>query len=781
MYFEQEKCTWLGKAQSKIGYLSRTLRDNLQLGGCDEYIIYQITTLRNLIDFVCCSDNQSLVYAAMGYGSKLCDLFEIQGCFSGCCNVVVINQGGGGGGGSATNDWSLEGNTGVTSGILGTLDNNDWQLYSNGRFLMNFESDKVLIDFNLPFKSTEDGSTSTEFLWYDASTSSSIWRFLTSSTVSAYFKLEASSALIYATNNIDSFSATTYFADYIVSSVSYNSAGSSLVQTWQTLSFESPYAGFYVNQSAQLRISNFINNTSGIFSTSSLTGNRTYTLPDASGTLALTSDFNTYVPTSREITINGVTQDLSANRSWIISTSSGTVTLVSVGNLSPLFTTSVSNPSTTPSISFSQVSQSQNLVFASPNGSSGNPAFRALVLADLPSGLGTVTSVGLSLGATLSSIFSVAGSPITSSGSFTLSAASQSQNLVYASPNGASGTPTFRTLVSADLPAGTGTVTSVSVANLSPLFTASVATATTTPSVTFSQVSQSQNLVFASPNGSSGNPTFRALVASDLPSGLWLLGGNSLAANGVIGSTTNFPVSVQTNGAEVVRFLSDGLARVNYLTIQSGINNVGVTISTDGLTGGIPIIFSTKGGVGITFNSPISCSTFFMTSSVAGSKITIANSGNQTNTDSAYSDIRMSCSYVPSGAGVGSFTQINLTPTFNHNASGVTQRSTGILWNPTLTNIKGKTDFLFSSYSYGSIDNNVMFLRSEGNIQSLHRGNLQFFTSSAVNMQGGDGIMYIAQATASPSGNPPSGGFFMWSDGTNLKVRNSAGTTVNLI
>ena len=45
---------------------------------------------------------------------------------------------------------------------------------------------------------------------------------------------------------------------------------------------------------------------------------------------------------------------------------------------------------------------------------------------------------------------------------------------------------------------GTGTVTSVSVGNLSPLFTASVATATTTPSITFAQVSQAQNLVFAS-------------------------------------------------------------------------------------------------------------------------------------------------------------------------------------------------------------------------------------------------------------------------------------------
>jgi hypothetical protein len=64
---------------------------------------------------------------------------------------------------------------------------------------------------------------------------------------------------------------------------------------------------------------------------------------------------------------------------------SGTVTSVSSGNLSPLFNTSVASPTTTPAFSFSQISQAQNLFYASPNGSSGNPTFRAIVAADLPS------------------------------------------------------------------------------------------------------------------------------------------------------------------------------------------------------------------------------------------------------------------------------------------------------------------------------------------------------------------------------------------------------------
>lgn len=62
---------------------------------------------------------------------------------------------------------------------------------------------------------------------------------------------------------------------------------------------------------------------------------------------------------------------------------SGTVTSFSSGNFSPLFTTSVTNSTTTPSLSFTGISQLQNLVYASPNGSSGVPSFRSLAVADI--------------------------------------------------------------------------------------------------------------------------------------------------------------------------------------------------------------------------------------------------------------------------------------------------------------------------------------------------------------------------------------------------------------
>lgn len=65
--------------------------------------------------------------------------------------------------------------------------------------------------------------------------------------------------------------------------------------------------------------------------------------------------------------------------------SSGSVTSFSAGNLSPLFTTTVTNPTTTPNLSFSLSSQASNLVFMSPAATSGVPTFRSLVKADLPS------------------------------------------------------------------------------------------------------------------------------------------------------------------------------------------------------------------------------------------------------------------------------------------------------------------------------------------------------------------------------------------------------------
>jgi hypothetical protein len=64
-------------------------------------------------------------------------------------------------------------------------------------------------------------------------------------------------------------------------------------------------------------------------------------------------------------------------------------------------------------------------------------------------GSGTVTSVGLSMP---SGTFSVSNTPITTNGELVVALVSQSANLVFASPNGSAGVPTWRSLVAADIP-----------------------------------------------------------------------------------------------------------------------------------------------------------------------------------------------------------------------------------------------------------------------------------------------------------------------------------------
>ena len=94
----------------------------------------------------------------------------------------------------------------------------------------------------------------------------------------------------------------------------------------------------------------------------------------------------------------------------------------------------------------------------------GNLYFNGSLLQSSASS-GTVTSVAL----TVPAILSVAGSPITSSGTLAVSLATQSANTVFAGPTtGGAATPTFRAIVDADVPNnitidGTNNVTWASV------------------------------------------------------------------------------------------------------------------------------------------------------------------------------------------------------------------------------------------------------------------------------------------------------------------------------
>lgn len=129
-------------------------------------------------------------------------------------------------------------------------------------------------------------------------------------------------------------------------------------------------------------------------------------------------------------------------------------------------------------------SQVANKFYASPNGSSGTPSFRAIVAADVPTlnqnttgNAATVTTIP-----TLSGDVSNTGNNVSVSGSVVKSVVLNTPNVVFSTPIN---------------------------------FSTSSSTATGTLSLN----TQSANTVFTGPStGSAATPTFRSLVANDIPS-----------------------------------------------------------------------------------------------------------------------------------------------------------------------------------------------------------------------------------------------------------------------
>ncbi len=199
-------------------------------------------------------------------------------------------------------------------------------------------------------------------------------------------------------------------------------------------------------------------------------------------------------------------------------------------------------------------------------------------------GTGTVTSVGLALPAE----FSVSNSPVTGAGNLTGTWVSQVAKWVLAAPNASAGTPTFRALLASDIPAlayaPQTSGTAILKGNGSGGFTAAVADS----DYAAAPGSQTANRVYAAPNGSAGTPTFRALVAADIPALSY-------------GNITN-------SGTPVVNTLPKYTSTTGTAVAPSGVtvdasNNVSTpgTISTGGAaSGSVMFSGSTSGSAKIT-------------------------------------------------------------------------------------------------------------------------------------------------------------------------------------
>jgi hypothetical protein len=195
---------------------------------------------------------------------------------------------------------------------------------------------------------------------------------------------------------------------------------------------------------------------------------------------------------------------------------------------------------------------------------------------------GTVTSVAAAAGTGIS----VSGSPITTSGTITITntAPDQVVSLTGAGTTAVTGTYPNFTITSND--AFTGTVTSVggtgTVSGLTLTGTVTTSGNLTlggTLAVTPSDfASQSANTVLAAPDGSAGTPTFRALVAADVPT----LNQNTTGTAANVTGTVAIANGGTGQTTQTAAF--DALAPTTTkgdLIVDNGTNNVRLAVGVD--------------------------------------------------------------------------------------------------------------------------------------------------------------------------------------------------------
>lgn len=340
--------------------------------------------------------------------------------------------------------------------------------------------------------------------------------------------------------------------------------------------------------------------------------------------------------------------------------------ILSAGNLSPLFTTTLTNGALT----FSQVSESGNTFYASPsNGTSGNPSFRGVSANDITGVFTAGSNISIIGGSTLTiSATGLNNGTVTSVGDFSplfttatrtttpaFSAVNQNAALFYSGPlSGGAAAPTFRALASSDtytaltgnLIAGTnitvtpngnntvtiastagssnttGTVTNVTSGNLTNFATVSVGTSTTTPAFAFTLTQPGSGQFWGGPtSGSAAAPNYRYLVLSDLPTGVVTSVTNGDGTLTISPNTGNVVASIATSaplaGSPTTTTQSSGDSSTKIATTAfvataianaiSGVNpGVAVTAATVSASDTSAWTYNNGvSGVGATFTGPV--------------------------------------------------------------------------------------------------------------------------------------------------------------------------------
>jgi hypothetical protein len=432
-------------------------------------------------------------------------------------------------------------------------------------------------------------------------------------------------------------------------------------------------------------------------------------------------------PITSSDTILSAMQKLNNNISSLIVSPSGVASVALTTNAGTVFTTTTSPQTGAATLDISLNSQSANRFLAAPSGSSGVPSFRAFVAADLPNSGATAGTYGSS--SFIPQIVVDAKGRITSISSVSAAAGGQVNTVTLTQPG------IF------------GAVTNIGTAS--------------NVNLNYGLSTQIANYVWAGPiSGANATPTFRALVATDIPSIAIsqvtslqdTLNGfltNSLSDGSIwIGNTSNAAVQRVLSGDVTVSntgVTAIGLAKVQYDMIQDVTSQTllgrydaldgevqQVTLSGDfllnsstgvlSLSSPVSPVVSTKGDL---LGHDLTAQQRVPSSNVDGDILLVNNSATGTYTDLGLNWVTMSgdATIVASGAitiAAGAVTLAKMANLANNRIIGNVSGGSAAPSALTGTQVTGMLD-LFSSSVQGVVPasggGTVNFLRADGSWQ----------------------------------------------------------------